>query len=355
MNDLTIRLGNRELTVESARVIRTMDTGSDGCTFTIPWQLGEDPKLDELILPRSFANFETEINGERLITGRIYSRTPSLTVDRSELTCECYSFTKDLVDSNSEPPYEFIDISLLDIAKKLSEPFSINVGIDNADEANELFTKQQAIGPTETIFSFLSKLAFQRGILISSTTTGDLLFQKANTVQKPVASITEGDFLQGPVETGQTFSATFDDSGIFATYKVNLESSSSFTGTSPTQATATDSSVLTPRLKTITVADETGGGLQKTADWSKNQSLAKSLTIPFAVTSWTTPTGELWRENTIVTVTSPTIFLPNGFNFLIRSVEYILDNSGETAVLNLVPPQLYTREPIDEPWEVANG
>ena len=70
----------------------------------------------------------------------------------------------------------------------------------------------------------------------------------------------------------------------------------------------------------------------------------------FPVSSWYGPDGKLWRENTIVTVKSPTMFVPNGFDFLIRSVEYEFTTEGATAKLGLVPPQVFTGDPIDEPW-----
>jgi hypothetical protein len=44
------------------------------------------------------------------------------------------------------------------------------------------------------------------------------------------------------------------------------------------------------------------------------------------------------------------MFIPDGFTFLIKSVEYIFEPDGKKSVLNLVPPQVYTGEPLEEPW-----
>jgi prophage tail gpP-like protein len=152
----------------------------------------------------------------------------------------------------------------------------------------------------------------------------------------------------GSVETGQTFSAVFDDTMVYQIYRVLGDSPRS--NTEPSFATAIDDNIPVPRRKTLTALNETKGGIQKTADWTKNKSLAESLGIPFPVTNWRTPAGDLWEPNQLVTVTSPTIFVPDGFDFLIRQVEFIDDEGGETAALDIVPPQLYTQENIPEPW-----
>jgi prophage tail gpP-like protein len=68
------------------------------------------------------------------------------------------------------------------------------------------------------------------------------------------------------------------------------------------------------------------------------------------VSGWTAPNGELWRDNTLVTVQSDTIFCPDGFTFLIRSVEFEVTDKGYATNLNLVPPQVFSGEEIEEPW-----
>ena len=72
--------------------------------------------------------------------------------------------------------------------------------------------------------------------------------------------------------------------------------------------------------------------------------------MDFPVSSWYNKTGKSWEENTIVTVKSQTLEVPNGFDFLILAVEFAFETAGNTAVLSLVPPQAYTEQPIVEPW-----
>jgi prophage tail gpP-like protein len=344
---MKITIGNRELTAISASITQTMDSVSDALECSIPWLPGEDSELDRLIVPRSFAPAKAEIDDNLLVKGLLFVRTPNLDTSGSTLDLQFFSQTKNIIDCQAKPPYEFQNKSLLDIASTLAQPFGIKAEAQDNGESSELFDRE-AIEPTETIFSFLNKLAQQKGLLLSNTVDGDILFLTANTTGTPVASITEGDLQSGNVETGQTFSATFDDTKTFQIYKALGESPLSFLDA--VNATSINSNIEIARRRVFSATDATKGNIQQAADWERNVSLADSLTIPFPVTNWFTPNGRLWKPNTLVTVTSPTIFVPNGFNFLIRSVQFIQDGSGETAVLNLIPPQLYTKEDIPEPW-----
>lgn len=101
---------------------------------------------------------------------------------------------------------------------------------------------------------------------------------------------------------------------------------------------------------TLTANEATSGDIEAAARWARNKTLADALAFKLKVEGWYNPAGGPWRENTLVTVVSPSMFLPDGFDFLINRVEYILDNSGISTSLNLVPPTVYTQGEIEEPW-----
>ena len=190
----------------------------------------------------------------------------------------------------------------------------------------------------DTIFQHLAGLAMQRSALISSTVNGDLLITRASN-GRPVATLEEGS--QGAI----SMTARFDGRKRFNVYRA--------IGDSPLGnkvGLAKDNVVPRSRFLTFQANETISGDIDKAAQWRRSKQLADALTIPFPTDSWYRPDGKLWRENTIVTVISPTIHVPGGFNFLIRSVEYIDDTAGKTAVLNLVPPQVYTGEELKEPW-----
>lgn len=346
---MKITIEGRVIQHTEAKIFKSMDTGADSITVTFPWLHGKDQALDDIVKPLRdpLPEFEAEIDGELLVSGKIYIPKPELTVTGSTNTLEGFSYTKDLIDSNAKPPYQFIKKSLLDMAVGFCTPFGIAAFEENvAKEVDELFD-DESIEPTEKIFDFIKKLAWQRGVLVSSDEDGNLLFLKTTTNKVPVENITEGD-LQGANQAGQIFSAIFDATKIFNTYKALRNGPD--TATDPSSAISKDKNVSSPRFLTFSADESTKGNIQQAADWARNKSLADALTIPFPVVGFKTPSGKLRRENTFTTVTSPTISIPNGFDFLIRSIEYTSAENSETAVLNLVPPQLYTKEDIVLPW-----
>ena len=144
-----------------------------------------------------------------------------------------------------------------------------------------------------------------------------------------------------------TWQAKFEGRKRFQSWRVTCQTPNK---TEKKVGISKDNNVPIARFKNVTVDNSTVGDIQNTADWVRSKSFKDALTIPFPQPSWFDPNGNLFMENTIVTVRSITLGVPNGFNFLIRQVDYTSSIDGDTCVLHLVPPQVYTGEVIVEPW-----
>lgn len=345
---MRVLIGNREINIVSASVLRTMDTGADEFRVITDWIPGDDQEFDDLAAPRSFAEAEVSINGTKLITGNKYITQPRLGKTGQLIELTCYSKTMRLIKSNPKSAQEFNNLSLLDISRKFTFPFGLFTTILGSVETqvNQKFENEK-IGPQETIFDFLQNLARQQGVLTSSDEDGNLFYLQAKTNQETIGSITEGP--DAFVPDTEDFSARFDDSEIFRTYQSVSNSPFTYLSKDP-QGIAEDTRIKIPGFKTIITNSLEKGTGQKAVDFARNQTIAKSMSVPIQVNSWTSSKGELYRENKLISVTSPTLFT-DGFTFLIRAVQYNLDgDGGETATLFLVPPSLYTGEAVQEPW-----
>lgn len=334
-DDLTIVIDGLEIKSMSSRIVRTIDTAADGWSAAIEWRPGDNAEVDKRVAPYRYPPAAVYIGGNIMVNGLLYVSESVLSANQSKKNLEGASFTADVVDSTLKPPYEKNNVTLKQRAEELVKPLGINV-IFEADEGG-IFDRITAL-ESDTIFQHLAGLASQRGLLISSTRQGDLLFTRA-AFGKPVATLEEGQ--QGARE----FRARFDGRKRFNVYRA--------IGNSPAGnkvGIAKDDVVPRSRFLTFKANETIAGDIGKAAEWKRSKQLADALTIPFPVDSWFTRGGELWEENKLVTVVSPTIHVPDGFDFLIRSVEYIDETNGKTAILNLVPPQVYTGEPLIEPW-----
>lgn len=343
-------LGGEELTLTTASVLRTMDTGADEANCVVEWTEGKNPDFDALAAPRSLADMVVSIRGQKLITGYKYITDPSLS-GKGQLGLGGFSKTIGLIISNPPVQREFLETNLLDISNEYCKLFGIQAKSDGVDtEVSEKFDDEK-IAAQAKIFGFLQDLARQRGILTSSDENGNLLYLKANTGQSSVGSIVEGE--DGIIPVTNNFSARFDDREVFQNYIAVNDSPYAYLLKEP-QAISKDTRIKVASFKTIVLNSLIKGAGQKSVDFARNQSVAKGLSLPFEVNTWDDPKGNLWRENTLVSVQSPSLFVPGGFTFLIRAVQYNLDSRGETAILSLVPPSLYTDKAIDEPWGEAS-
>ena len=163
---------------------------------------------------------------------------------------------------------------------------------------------------------------------------------RAVTDSEPVGTLTENRHPVGAI------SAQFDGRLMFSAYRA--------IGRTPRKldnvGVAKDDTVPRARFLTFRADDTEAGDIDRTAQWRRSKQAAQWLTLSVPISSWYAPNGELWREGTIVTLVAPSIYLDDGYDLLVRAVEFGHGADGPTASLTLVPPQVYTGEDIDEPW-----
>jgi prophage tail gpP-like protein len=329
-------INDYEIPVKDFNIIRTMDTAADGWNAEIAWNPGEDENLDAAVKPYGYQDYLFYLGGKLKTAGALYKSAPSFSSSGRTKNLEGWSYTADVIDSTIKPPYEVKNTTLKQRANELVAPFGISVVWELEDDFK--FDKMTA-SATDTVFAHLLKYAKQKGVLISSTNTGDLLFVKANIDGESVGTVEEGTS-QGFLEYG----ADFDGRKRFNSYKA--------IGQSPKKkdkfAIAKDDNVPKSRMLTFKADDTTTGDIKKAAEWKRSSQVAEALTLGFNATSWYGPNGLQWEENTILTVVSKTLSVEKGFDFLITRVNFKQSNSGKTAQLSIVPPQTFTGDPIPD-------
>ena len=396
---MTLRIGGREIVIESGKLLRSMDTCADAFTAVMPWNPGEDAELDKLTAPYSYSPCEIYMGGALESKQILYNVQHKRDGSGSIKELSAFSKTADIIDSTVLPPYEASNISLTDRCKQQCEPHGIEVVI--GDGVNLLKPRTVTIGKwvpgkstpltrvgiqtangfietlplaektvetkgyykitgkktvfeemkfarvsaeqTDTIFEHLKKIAAQRGILLSCTWDGNLLLTRANTDDRPIGTIEEGD------ANAENYTADYNGRNRYRYYRAIATSSRK--GRTAKTGVTEDAVLKSQRYLTFRADDNIPGEALNSAEWRRNKSAAEAMTIQFPVSSWYGPDGKLWRPNTQITVVSPTIGLQSGYTMLITSVEFTFDSSGSRASLGLKPPSLYTNGEIGaEPW-----
>lgn len=335
-DSLTVLIDGLEMPVLSAHIVTAIDAVADGFLIKMSWRPGDIPELDKRLLPYSYNDAAIYIGTNLIVNGAVYTIATSLEKSGATKTVECWGRTADIIDSNLKPPYEQTNITLRQRAESLITPLGLTVVYDVSDD--EIFDRVTA-KPSDKIFSHLVGLATQRGILMTSNESGDVVFTRAAGGQ-PVGTLREPD----PIVSD--WNALYNGRTRFYAYKANAQSP----GDNARTAVAIDAAVPKSRFMTFQVNDTTGGNIQQAADWRRSKQIANTLKLSLPVTTWFAPNGELWQKNTLVTVIAPVLHVGTGYTFLIRSVEFFYSADGRTAQLHLIPPELYTRELIIEPW-----
>jgi len=262
-DEITIVLDNKEIAFTTARITRTMDTAADGWTCNFAWTPGLDKELDNLILPFSYTKAQIYIGNELIINGYLYKTIPSLSKDGLTVTLEGFSFAADVIDSTMPAPYEEEMITLEDRTNNLIRGMGIKA-VFNVDEDSQFDRVTGEI--TDTIFGHLSELAFQRGILISSTPEGNLLFTKADTKSASVGTLETG------TENVLFAGASFDGRKLFNQVTAIGESP----GEPTNQASIEDSNIPKSRFTTFKADNTTAGDIEQAARWKQSKQYAEA-------------------------------------------------------------------------------
>jgi prophage tail gpP-like protein len=339
-DDFTVIIDGIEVPVFSGSLWRSME--QPGASITAELNVSEtDPELKNLLKPYQYLPCEAFLGETKKFTGLVYGTGIKISGKEVIGKIEGWTNTVDAVDSNSVPPYQDIEVDL----KKRSETLLTNnfgdIKVSYEFPDTEKF-ERTAINADETVHEHLLTLAKQRGVLITTNDDGEWVYKNVET-GPPIASIEEG---RPPLLELDIF---WDGRDRFKQYRA--------LGKTPKRnkarrkGIATDDNISRFRLKTINANESTDGNIERAAKWERTRNVAESIKIQIDVDGWYTPRRtRLWEENTIVSLISPSAFIEDGFDFLIKTVEYSFQANGNSTKLELVPPSVYTGETIIEPW-----
>lgn len=269
---------------------------------------------------------EVFFDDQKIITGTvlnpafIYQKKPTL------ISLSGYSKTGILEDSNYPPslyPLQFNGLSLLEITKKISRHFGFRVRVLNALSAvNQPFEKVST-EPTEIIKSFLSKLALQRGVIITHDNLARVVLLRVEGKVAPKVNLN----IDEAMNVAYAPNAQGFHSSITGLRQAKTEDNN-------TQQVTVNSPFISgierPKVITISDGDELRATVNKAVcTEAKNHSL--KITYEGFINV---------RAGFYVTLDAP--ILKKRTKFLIETVDFKQIKSSRTTTLNLVLPCVYT-------------
>jgi prophage tail gpP-like protein len=281
------------------------------------------------------------INGKPVVTGWLDDNQPEITSDDYSIQISGRDKTGDLVDCSAI--YKggmWSGRTLAQIAADLCQPFGITVLWQVTEASAGKPFGSFKLEHSETVYEALGRAARQRGVLMTSNATGDLVFTQAGTASA------------GSLEIGKTLAKLSGQNSWhnrFSLYRI-CGGHAAGGGLSDVmdvgQITGPQADVVDPEVTryrpTIKIADHniTQQTAWARADHERRHAIAKSTRYDAEVIGWYQADGQLWDVNKIVNVTAAVLNM-NAVPLLIAEVSYQLDDKGLTTKLTLAPREGY--------------
>jgi prophage tail gpP-like protein len=343
MNNVTLLIDGEDFEFwSSVEISRPIDSVS---TFSLSVPFDPDvPLLRETFEPFSYKPVVLAVDGETLLTGTLFI-SPRLDPSSNVVSCSGYSKPGALNDCEFPAdayPLEFNDVNLQTIAEKAAQPFGIDVIFRSPPGTN---FQQVKPDPGTKILSFLVELAKQRGLLISDTPEGALLFYKPVESSVSVAAIHQAQdrFISG--------TPAFNEQQYF----------SAVTGFSPTAiglpadkfTVENTAAAGVFRPHTFKIKDTTDVDIQDTVRAKIGRMFADAVAYEVTLQGWRDDAGDIWAPDNIIKLTAPGIMVYNEYEFIVRSVRLArASQGGDTGTLGLALPGAYNGKiPEALPWE----
>lgn len=286
--------------------------------------------------------FTLQIGADKVITGYVDDVVPALREGSHEVQVSGRGKCQDLVDCAAIwKSCQVSGANALEIAQKLAKPYGITAScIGDPGPAVPQFNIEVTQSPAEV----LELVTRHAALLYYEGTDGNLILSRVST-DRAGSGFVEGQNIQAAQyrrSMAQRFSRyecallSVETTGLFQDHDGLF------------YATATDPNVKRLRRMVI-VAEGVQGGLalaQKRANWEAARRAGRGRAITITTDSWRDGKDKLWAPNTLASVQSPKLGLPNA-SLCISEVSY-LDNldSGRTAEVTLMPPPSFLPEPI---------
>jgi prophage tail gpP-like protein len=345
MSDNIIKLvvDNSEFKFWSSFEITQSMSTFDVFSFEAPFE--QNSTIKDVIKPLQFKPGQLFIDDELLSTIVLVDPLPTIGNSKS-ITVSGYAKPGVLNDSSipfSEYPIEFVDQTLEQIAKTLAGIYGVEVEFlcSGSCRSGEPFSKVK-LKVGQPPYSFLIKLAKDRGFLISNTPDGKLLFWKAAN-NPDVTILKEGhtpllDVV--PNINPQGYYSEITGLGTVAYIK-------------ETETVTIDNPLLKVKRPFVykTKNKLTGADLQKAVKWKTGLMIAESIKYSITVQGLRDERGNVWKPNTYINLTAPDAYVNNETTFLVDNLTLAKSDSDITTMNLVLPESRNGKIPVRLPWD----
>lgn len=322
----------------SARVTRGIESLCGGFELTVSerWEAGAAPwpiyEGDECSL---------RLGSETVLTGYVDKRSLSYGPGEHSLGVSGRDRAGAFVDcSVLGPPWEWLNASILAVARRLAEPHGVAVSFAPGLAPGASPAKTSA-DPGDSVHDVIEKMCRKAGLLAVSDGAGGVQLMRPGSARTTTALVEGQNILSAQAE--------FDGSARFRRYVVlgQHQATDAFSSGSAAgvRGEATDATV-SRAARTLVLRAEgnvTGESAKRRAEWEATVRAARADSVSVTVQGWTQGNGALWPVNALVPVRSPRIGVDG--EMLISQAVYSVGKDGMKTALTLRRPDAFKPEP----------
>ena len=346
---LTLIVGNQSVTGWQ-RVVVTRPLASIPASFQIEATEKYPNKPNVVLQPGQECT--VRIGADLVLTGYVDRYVSSISAGAHTVRVEGRSRSEDLVDCSalvpgagkgetSTPGMQVLNGDALSIAQRLAAPYHVTIVSKFVGPLAPL--PQLNINLGETVWDIIDRITRYSRLLVYDMPDGSVMLSDVGT-EAMASGFTIGD----NVESADVM---FSMDQRYQEYEGHMISM---------MALGTDAGVNTPQIgevvrddevprfrKLYVISEQTVMGQPlagQRAIWEKNRRWGQSFNFNLSCDSWRDTAGKLWEPNKLAPIVAPQLKLEHR-DWLIGTVTYQRDESGQHCRLGLWPPQAFTVEP----------
>ena len=303
--------------------------------------------IDVNFTPFSYKDIGVYYDGSLLFGGTLLSPRKDLNPSSKVFSLTLYpkcGVLNDCSVPDSLYPIEFENQNLQNISRTLLQPFGVDAVF--VESPGNPF-KRLAPEPDETIMNFLIDPSKQRGLILSNTAQGNLLFYKSLVSGESVSNFKEGEFPL--ISCFPNFNPQEYFSHITGILPVEKEKDSE-------KYTYENRFLISKgilRPYTFIVEDSDSSDLRSAVEAKAARMFGAVCSYTISIQGHRDSNGNLLKKNTLINVLAPGGMIYKDTQFLIKNVKFTRNaESGDISTIEIVLPQSYAGQiPEVLPWE----
>lgn len=292
-----------------------------------------------LFKPFSYNLVQLYYDGELFLTGTAMNTNTRVSENSALANITGYSLPGVLEDCQipiDQYPLEFDNLNLIEIIRKLIQPFGISLVVDSSvqSDASKQYVKI-ASEPGSTIKRFITELATQRNLILTHNVKGNLVLTRAKVSNRSIATYKENvpSTVIGVTCNGQSLHS-----------KITSMKQASIGTDVAGESTVTNSLIKKYRPAIVLQNSGNNDDSENFAKKSRGSEL-RGIQVVVETDRWQWYDGRrlrLIQPNNIINVVSPSNSINKPAKLFVENVSYTGTTDINTAVLNCVLPECYT-------------